>query len=417
MKKNKVKKKANFDKTKLLKIILIVLVIILIVEIIVFGYKIYSNRKNTSYYQLVSDVVSIDSGYVGVGLSDFKNSKFNEYKEDDYQKAVIFEFNKKEEVVKEVKLDVGYKSYFNNIEKVSDGYIAVGTIQMNKEQVKNAVGEAMIVKYDNDFKLVWRKNVKILDNTEFLNVKVDDDNNIIVVGRSVYAADMIGNHKTGGAIIMKFDSKGKELMRANYGGPQTGVYNDFLIEDDGYVVVGASSNVTGMIRKYDFNGKEVWRSIYAYTDQKGFTGIEKVSDGYVVTGSKIPDKKETNKYKALLVKYDKNGKVLNEVTYREKEVSRFDDVISSDGSLLAVGFTGKFSDKNLITDGLVVKYDEEFEEEKVLELNLERNDVYSKIYKISKDYLVLGYTNSKYKNTNGYDYYPVFDIVNSNLKK
>lgn len=105
------------------------------------------------------------------------------------------------------------------------------------------------------------------------------------------------------------------------------------------------------------------------------------------------------------------------MTYRNKEVSRFDDVIYEDGSLLAVGFTGKFLDKNLITDGLVVKYDEEFEEDKTLELKLERNDVYSKIYKKDKDYLVLGYTNSKYKNTNGYDYYPVFDIVNSNLKK
>jgi len=412
-------KMKNINKSKLLKMTICILVSILIIELIFFGIKIYNDRQNTSYYQIASDIVQVENGYVGVGLSDFKNSKFNKYEENGYQKAVIWKFNEKNEIIKEAKLDLGFKSYFNNVEKIENGYIAVGTIQMTKNQVKDSVGEGMIVKYDKDFKIVWRKNIKILDNTEFTNVKIDEKGNIIVVGRSVYAADMIGNHKTGGAIMMRFDSEGKEQMRVNYGGPQTGVYNDLLIEKDGYVVVGASSNATGVIRKYNFEGKEIWRNIYAYTDQKGFTSIEKVKDDYIVTGAKISDEKDTSKYKALIVKYNKNGKLEEENTYKESKISRFDDIIYDNDNLLAVGFKGTKEKDNLTTDGIIIKYDEQLNEKKTTLFELEKNEVYSKIYKEKDNYLLLGYTNSKYKpaKTNGYDYYPVFDKYDNNLIK
>ena len=71
--------------------------------------------------------------------------------------------------------------------KVDDGYIAVGSVLMDEKSKEDNLTEAVIVKYDNDFNIVWRKNLNILDTSKFNKVKVDKDGNYVVVGTSVYA--------------------------------------------------------------------------------------------------------------------------------------------------------------------------------------------------------------------------------------
>ncbi len=412
------KKVKKYNKTKVLKILVVILLVVLLVELILFGFKLNKRRENNPYYTLVSDVLKIDDGYVGIGLSDFKHSKLNDFNKGDPERAVVFKYDSDFNVIKEVKVTEGFKSYLNKITKVEDGYIAVGTIQMTKEQVESSVGEAMIIKYDNDLKQVWRKNFKILDNTEFNDVEVDEKGNLIVVGRSIYASDIIGNHSTGGAIIVKFSSDGKELKRANYGGPQVGVYNDVLLVDDGYVVVGASSKTTGIIRKYDLNFKEVWRNFYVSCDQEGFTSVAKVDDSYVVTGSKLLDKKNVDEYKALLAKYDSKGELVYEVSYKKDKINRFDDILYDDDTIFVSGFTGSKKDNNLSTDGVMLSYSDDLVKKDEKFLSLEGNEAFSRVYKDDKGYLFLGYTSSKYKpsKTNGYDYYPVFTKLDKSLK-
>lgn len=403
--------KLDNKKLKIIKIVSIVLLIVLALELIYFGYSYYKNRKNSTYYSITNDLVVLDNSYVGVGLSDFKHSKYN--KTSVYNKATIWKYDDNFKVLEEHFIDLGYNGYFNSIVKIDDGYVAVGALEMTETQHDEETTEGLIVRFDNDLNVVWRKNIQVLDDTEFVNIKLDNDNNLIVVGQSIYAKNIIGNQTTGGAMLFKFDLEGEELFRINYGGPQTGIFNDVLIEDDGYVLVGSTKNSTGIIQKYDFNGKEIWHNYYGPTDSNGLTKIVKADDYYLVLGTILPNKNTKTEYKASIVKYNESGKKIDEILYEKDYLNKFRDILVEDDSFILVGTYGSGnSDNDLVTtDAVYLVYDKDFNIVKEEFLSLENSESYNKIYKKNGKYLVLGFTNSKYKKfkTNGYDYYSILE--------
>ena len=122
------------DKQKLIyRIIIIILVLVLVGELIYFGVKIYLNRKESTFYTVINSVVlENENNYIGVGSSDYRYSKFNKYDEG-YEKATIFEIENGE-IVKEVGVLKGIAGRYNDVVKTSDGYIAVGRMEMTKKQ-------------------------------------------------------------------------------------------------------------------------------------------------------------------------------------------------------------------------------------------------------------------------------------------
>ncbi len=401
--------KIDDKKLRIIKIISLVLLIVLVFELIYFGYKYYKVRKASTYYTIANDLVINDDKYIGVGLSDFKNSKFN--KTVMYNKATIWEYDNNFKPLKEKFIDLGYSGYFNSIVKLEDGYVAVGAIEMTSTQHDESITEGLIVRFDMDFNIVWRKNVQVLDDTEFAKVKLDSDSNLVIVGQSIYAKNIIGNQSTGGALLFKFNLDGEELFRLNYGGPQTGMFNDVLIEKDGYVVVGVTKTGTGIIQKYNFKGKEVWHNYYGPTDSNGLTRIIKFGDNYLTLGTLLKDKNTKTEYKASIVEYDSKGNKLDAVLYEKEKLNKFNDIYLDDDTIYIVGTTGSYKNGEVVTNGLFIKYDNNLKVTLEKVVSLDKSFSYSKIYKSDDKYMVLGFTNSKsskYK-TNGYDYYPILD--------
>ena len=405
------------DKTiKIYKIIIIVLVALLVVEIIYFGIKIYNNRKDSMFYNVASNVILKDEkNYIGVGSSDFRYSKFNKY-DNGYEKAIITEV-KNGEVTKEVGLIKGFDGRYNDVVKVSDGYIAVGRIEMTKEQHEEGMSEGLIVKYDNNLKQVWRKNLSILEKTEFKKVKIDKEN-IVVVGTSVYSNGYIGNHTTGGGILVKYNQSGKELMRVNYGGPYTGIFNDIIIEDNSYVVVGLGKSNSGVIIRYSKDGKKLDSGSYGYTDKSGFNAVVKKDSNYYVATTKVVNPKDLSNYSAAIVKFDKNFKELDSVKYSDNSINYFNDIEVYNNSIYVCGYVGEPKDNTAISDAVIVKYDKDLYEKEKDFIKGNKNDFYSNIYLEKDNIYVLGYANSKLKeyNVNGYDYSSFIKKYNSNLK-
>ena len=65
---------------KTMSIIIAILAIVLVVEIIYFGIKMYNNRKDSTFYTIVSSAILDNAdNYIGVGFSDYRHSKFNEF--------------------------------------------------------------------------------------------------------------------------------------------------------------------------------------------------------------------------------------------------------------------------------------------------------------------------------------------------
>ena len=401
---------------KVFKTIIILLVVFLIGESIFFGIRYYNNRKSSTFYTIVSGLV-LDkaNNYVGVGFSDYRYSKFNKY-DKGYEKATIFKI-KNGKTVKEVGLLKGYNGRYNDIIETEDGYIAVGKIEMTKKQNEESMSEGVIVKYDKNFKLVWRKNLSILEKTEFKKVKLDGDD-IVVVGTSVYSEGYIGNHTTGGAILFKYDKDGKELLRANYGGPYNGIFNDFLIEDNSYVAVGLGASNSGIIIKYDKKGKKLASGSYGKTDKNGINAIDKLGDSYITATTKVINPKDLSHYSAALVKFDKDLKVEDSAKYNNKKINYFNDILVNDNNIYVCGYVGNPSKKKLLSDAVIVKFDNNLYEQKTDILKGNKNDYYSNLYLKDNSIYALGYSNSKLKEykVNGYDYSTVIKKYNKDLK-
>ena len=399
---------------KIFKTIIIALAIILIGEIIYFGIRYYNGRKNSTYYSVINNaIVENEKNYVGAGFSDYKQSKYNDY-EDGLNKATIFNY-KDGKITKEVGFKKGYNSYFNDIIKVKDGYLAVGSIEMTKKQKEDGLSEGLLIKYDKNFNFKWRKNIRGIGKTELLKIKQDGDD-FVIVGTSVYGEGYMGNHTTGGGILIKINENGEELMRVNNGGPFYGRFNDVLIENDSYVVVGLGKANSGIIIKYTKDGEKVWTGSYGYTDKNGINSITKLGNKYITATTKLVNPKEPNMSAALVV-FNKNGKKVDDVKYNSQSINYFGDVETLNDSIIAVGYTGKGTTK-IKTDAIIVKYDKDLYEEETNTLKGDNNEYYNNIYIKDNKIIALGYSNSKSKEykINGYDYLPITKTYNENLK-
>ena len=406
------------EKQKLIyKIIIIALVAVLVGELIYFGIKIYLNRQESTFYTVINSVVLEDeNNYIGVGSSDYRYSKINKYDEG-YEKATIFKIENGK-TVKEVGVLKGLNGRYNDVVKTSDGYIAVGRMEMTKKQHEEKMSEAVIAKYDDNLKLLWRKNLSILEKTEFKKVKLDGDD-IVVVGTSVYSEGYVGNHTTGGGILLKYDQNGKEKLRVNNGGPYSGSFNDFIIEDNSYVVVGLGRSNSGIIIKYDKKGNKLTSGSFGYTDKSGINAIAKKGSNYVVATTKVVNPKDLSNYGAAIVEFNSSLKEIDNVKYTSSDINYFNDIeVDSDNNIFVCGYIGKPKDGKVSSDAVIVKYDKDLFEQESDFLRGNNSDFYSNIYLKDNNVYVLGYSNSKLKEfkINGYDYNTLVRKYNSNLK-
>src|SRR5699024_7781670 len=100
----------------------------------------------------------------------------------------------------------------------------------------------------------------------------------------------------------------------------------------------------GMIAKYTLNGEQVFVKTYEYTDTVGFSSIVKVEDEFFVAGSKtinIDAKDEDKVTEGLILKYDSDGEVLDEVTFGRNNAARFNKIVADGDNLIVVGHTYK----------------------------------------------------------------------------
>ena len=402
---------------KVFRTIIISLIILLVVEVIYFGIRIYHIRKVSTFYDVVnSAIIKDDSNYIGAGFSDYRYSKFNKY-DKGYEKATIVKV-KDNKVVKEIGLLKGYNARYNDIIETDDGYIAVGKIEMTKEQNKEKMSEGLIVKYDKNFKVLWRQNLSILEKTEFNKVKLDGSD-IVVVGSSIYSDGYIGNHTTGGAILLKYDKNGKEKLRVNYGGPYTGAFNDLIVEKDSYVAAGLGKSNSGIVVKYDKNGKKLSTGSFGYTDKTGINAIAKIGNNYVAATTKVVNPKKLTNYSAALVLFSDKLDIVDSAKYNNQNINYFNDIkVDKDNNIYACGYTGNVKDKTVLSDAIIVKYDKDLYEKQSDVLKGNKNDFYSHIYLNDNNIYALGYSNSKLKEykVNGYDYSKVLKKYNNKLK-
>lgn len=372
---------------KLLKLVAIVCVVILVIELI---YIIYLLQGKSIYFDGINSVINVDKGYVAVG-SNNNNEKY-------YEKAKITKYNDKKEKVFEKLYNKGYNGvFFDVILDQEENLIAVGSFESSEEDHLEGRRIGLIVKYDKDGNLLYENTFKVLDNTKFTSVEVMDDS-YIVTGQSIYSDMKVGFSSDGGAFVMKYDKELKLIWKSNYGDSKSSSYNDVAIYKDDIYVVGVTSNNVGIISKYNDKGKLLDTSKYKYTDDLGFTGIVCYDKHFYVTGGK--KNVETTDVDAVIIKYERDLDVDEEVTYEDKGFERFNQVIvDKNNNIVVVGTTAEVNKVDssesvnvFIHDGLIGKYDKDLEIVSVVRYGDDRDDYFTDVIVSDGNYLVSGYS-------------------------
>ena len=426
MKKNKKELKVEQKRlVKWLRVIIVLCIAIIVIEACYIGLSYYNRTKSVVYTDTLNSFKETDDGYLVVGNSDFKNSEFNSYQKD-YNKAKFAKYNSDFEVEFESAYTKGYSSYFSDVIEYNDGFIAVGGAQYDEQQVEDNATDGLVVLYDKEGKQVDTKSVQIAGDTTFNKVLLVDDG-FIVVGQSILQNMVIGNDPDGGALIIKYDFDLNEVWRANYGGSKSAIFNDAVIDGDYLYLVGKDATRYGIIAKYTLDGEKVFVKSYEYTDTVGFSSIVKVGDEFIVAGSKtinIDAKDEDKVTEGLVVKYDADGNVLDEVTFSRNNALRFNKIVSDGDDLIVVGHTYK-KDEEKSTDtynyldyrGIIVKYNTDLEKKANNKENGSGVDYFSDVIVTDDGYLVGGATSSEELGSNNKDYRTYFLKYNKDLER
>ena len=376
----------NKAKVKQLKFNIILFVFILIIEILLLGNKVLSREKESLYFNGMNAIVHQDSYYVSVGSN---NDNINYY-----EKAKISKYNKKREKTFEKLFNVGYNSSFFGVSVDKDDIIAVGSYEKSLEQHQDSVRKALLVKYDSKGDMIFTKDYSVLDNSKYIKVLVVDDG-YLICGQSVYKNTKVGS-KEGGAILVKYSKEGKLLWSKTFGDNKSAVFNDFLILNQKIYVVGMRDSYIGVICQFDLEGNLLDFKDYYYTDELGFTGIVSYQDNIYVSGSKRIDEVHTT---GLIVKYDLDGNLIQEVSYEGEGNTRFHKLIVDDKEhIISIGIISTNKNNGSKTadvfnyDGLIGKYSVSLEEIGITSYGEERDDYFTDITIEDNNYLVVGYS-------------------------
>jgi hypothetical protein len=290
---------------------------------------------------------------------------------------------------------------FNSVIAVADGAVAVGYSDFSSfgngdwnGVAGKGVQDAIIVKYDNNGEILWKKNFGGNGYDTYLSVTELSDGSIIAVGYANATSFNSGDWTIGGkggidAIIVKYDSNGNRMWCKNFGGSGNDAFNSVTAVADGFIAVGFSSatsfnnndwiGVTGyggadaIIVKYDFNGEILWKNHFGGSGEDSYKSVTTVADGIIVVGYSAFASFNGNDWAgvggkgdddAIIVKYNFDGTVAWKKNFGGNGYDTFNSITTVTDGLVAVGYSFTFDNGDWFgvtgkgsQDAIIVKYD------------------------------------------------------------
>ena len=252
--------------------------------------------SNVDYFE--SSIPTSDGGKVNVGSSASWDAGF------DYKggtDAIIMKYNSKNELEWKSSFGGSADDYYTSVTETQDGgFVCVGySYSWDAWYTNNGLSDAVLVKYDSTGKQLWVKNYGFNNREEFNSIIELGNGDLIAVGISFsqYTSDFTGKGEAD-AIIGRFDQYGNKLWVKSLGSYLTDCFKSVIkTQDNGFVVAGYSNS-------YDL----------------GFNN--------------------QGNYDAFIIKYDSNGNQLWIKSFGSSNVEKFYSVIEArNGDLICVGET------------------------------------------------------------------------------
>ena len=315
-----------------------------------YGYVKWKNNFGGSGEDHFWSVTAVADGYVAVGQSDFSsfgNGDWTGVTGKGGNDAIIVKFDLEGDVVWKKHFGGSGEDLYYAVTAVSDGVIAVGRSAFSSFGNGDWTGitgkggeDAIIVKYDFDGNIVWKKNFGGSGYDEYTWITEVSDG-VIATGCSGHASfgngDWTGVMGKGGtdAIIVKYDHDGNVVWKKNFGGSDEDVFSSVTAISDGCIAVGHScansfgngdwtgvegkGNRDAIIVKYDHDGNIVWRKNFGGSSDDMFVSVVAASDGIVAVGNSGGNSFNNGDWTgimgkggndATMVKFDHDGNVL-----------------------------------------------------------------------------------------------------------
>ena len=375
-------------------------------------------------YDSLNSLILDGTDIVAVGSSNFRYSDSVDYTGGNEQAKVI-KYNKKGEVLFETAFTEGILSKYYSIVLTDDGYVTVGSYEMDQD---DRVNIGLIVFYDKDGNIVWKNELVTHGDTIFYDVDTVSDG-YIVVGQSLSDQDL-----ENGAVIVKYSKSGSLVWKKYFGNTDSTAFKGVEVAKDRIYAVGLDQKDMGILACFQLDGQYSWHKEYLYTDDLGLSDIYYFKNNlYVVGGKKVLDselvdeERNTSNTDALLLKYSLEGDLLFEKTFGGSNLEHYNSLTAYGNNLYVVGYSNSTdSGLKIFTDGvkkagIFVKYDLDGEMEKKTVYGGSNDDNLTGIVTDNSNLYITGYSNSKDGNLlssheNGRDYFGKLVKVDSRLR-
>lgn len=375
-------------------------------------------------YDSLNSLILDGTDIVAVGSSNFRYSDSADYTGGNEQAKVI-KYNKKGEVLFETAFTEGILSKYYSIVLTDDGYVTVGSYEMDQD---DRVNIGLIVFYDKEGNIVWKNELATNGDTIFYDVDTVSDG-YIVVGQSLSDQPL-----ENGAVIAKYSKSGSLVWKKYFGNTDSTAFKGVEVAKDRIYAVGLDQKDMGILACFQLDGQYSWHKEYLYTDDLGLSDIYYFKNNlYVVGGKKVLDselvdeERNTSNTDALLLKYSLEGDLLFEKTFGGSNLEHYNSLTAYGNNLYVVGYSNSTdSGLKIFTDGvkkagIFVKYDLDGEMEKKTVYGGSNDDNLTGIVTDNSNLYITGYSNSKDGNLlssheNGRDYFGKLVKVDSRLR-
>ena len=375
-------------------------------------------------YDSLNSLILDGTDIVAVGSSNFPYSDSVDYTGGNEQAKVI-KYNKKGEVLFETAFTEGILSKYYSIVLTDDGYVTVGSYEIDQD---DRVNIGLIVFYDKEGNIVWKNELATNGDTIFYDVDTVSDG-YIVVGQSLSDQPL-----ENGAVIVKYSKSGSLVWKKYFGNTDSTAFKGVEVAKDRIYAVGLDQKDMGILACFQLDGQYSWHKEYLYTDDLGLSDIYYFKNNlYVVGGKKVLDselvdeERNTSNTDALLLKYSLEGDLLFEKTFGGSNLEHYNSLTAYGNNLYVVGYSNSTdSGLKIFTDGvkkagIFVKYDLDGEMEKKTVYGGSNDDNLTGIVTDNSNLYITGYSNSKDGNLlssheNGRDYFGKLVKVDSRLR-
>lgn len=305
--------------------------------------KTYKGNKYESYTSVIE---TSDGSFIAVGITDKVNTNYEP------SKGLIAKYSQNGE---QLWINtIGGTSYdkFNSVIETSDnGYIVVGEFKSKDIDSLEIKGEsdAIIFKYDNEGKLLWKKNYGGSDADGFASIIETKDEGYVIVGNT-YSSDIEGISKYGQekCLIVKYDKDFNLLWNKSYGKVGYNYFTDIAELNNGNVIAIGRNNLYkynqdgeiisgknngGVIVQYDINGNMITDEVSNQDYDVEYSAISKLDDTFVILGTGYGETEESNydEITSIVIKYKDDTKLeqIGNEESKEETVSQEDNTIAN----------------------------------------------------------------------------------------